>query len=130
LTPEEKKAQRDAVNAAKAAKKAEAAAKKQAKLMEEPKEDEEEEPQDKKKKKEKKGASQVVPPLAQTPVPQDTMTPLAEPPSSIETMSKSVSFNDAIGVPQSAAIPASKRKMSILEEKNVSAHPREKLVAS
>ena len=45
MTPEEKKAQRDAVNAAKAAKKAEAAAKKAAKLAEE---DEDAVPKDKK----------------------------------------------------------------------------------
>jgi hypothetical protein len=49
---------------------------------------------------------------------------MMEPPESM----KSVSFSE-LTVPQSAPIPARARKMSILEEKNVFAHPGEKLTA-
>jgi translation initiation factor eIF-2B subunit delta len=86
-------------------------------------EDDEEEPKEEgKKKKEKKGAA---PPSAQTPVPKDEVSPLVE---QAEPSIKNVSFSE-LTVPQSAPIPARARKMSILEEKNVFAHPGEKLTA-
>jgi hypothetical protein len=110
--------------------KAEAIAKKKAMLLAEANAEDDEEP---KKKKEKKNAT--APPSAETPqvevplceISSDSIQKIASTPNPV--LAKTMSFQESLGAPQSTVTNPRARKLSILEEKNVFAHPGEKLTS-